>query len=379
MNAKRAVFAIIVGGLVLAFSISRAVVDTSRIETVKGKNVLTQQDLQIIDDFMDDAVGDIVRTVDFTEVAKIRTIILNYQSTQAQYANQYSQSAYAHISAGLQAARGISDPARRFKVMTNLLILIDSLGYPQLAELAVAMIPHENSAVRYWAVRSATSPTLWAKLAQNQSGAAQLAGRIFVECSAVADSSSPEVLKLMADFAGRHSTPDAEQLLIRVADTRISRYADWSVKYELVDGTVLRLLSEKLVSGGAAKPELAKRFGQLTSFVIQRYIKGQELGVLQANSLNYLASVVAEVENKCLSKLMGAPQATLTMAVQQNDVNALQAEHDRLLGAGNQAGALVSRLNFTYGSTGSNRRAPLPLPDPPRSQAVAGTQTPPQQ
>ncbi|MBN2129290.1 MAG: hypothetical protein JW741_07320 [Sedimentisphaerales bacterium] len=379
MNAKRAVFAIIVGGLVLAFSISRAVVDTSGIETVKGKNVLTQQDLQIIDDFMDDAVGDIVRTVDFTEVAKIRTIILNYQSTQAQYANQYSQSAYARISAGLQEARGISDPARRFKVMANLLILIDSLGYPQLADLAVAMISHENNAVRYWAVRSATSPSLWAKLGQNQSGAAQLAGRIFADCSAVVDSSSPEVLNLMAEFAGRHATPGAEQLLVRVADTRISRYADWSVRYELVDGTVLRLLSDKLASGSAAKPELGKRFGQLTSFVIQRYIKGQQLGVLPANSRDYLASVVAEVENKCLSKLMGASQATLTMALQENNINALQAEHDRLLGAGNQAGALVGRLNFTYGPAGSGRSTPLTLPDPPRSQAVAGAQAPPQQ
>jgi len=379
MNAKRAVFAIIVGGLVLAFSISRAVIDTSRIETVKGKNVLTQQDLQIIDDFMEDAVGDIVRTVNFTEVAKIRTIILNYQSTQAQYADQYSQSAHARISAGLQEARGISDPARRFKVMTNLLILVDSLGYPRLSDLAVAMISHDNNAVRYWAVRSATSPGLWAKLAQNQSNAAQLASRIFAECSGVVDSSSPEVLNLMAEFAGRNATAQADELLARVADTRITRYADWSVRYELVDGTVLRLLSDKLASGGAAKPELGKRFGQLYSFVIQRYIKGQQQGVLPESSRNYLASVVAEVENRCLNRLMGAPQAILTMAVQQNDVNALQAEHDRLLGAANQAGVLVSRLNFTYGSAGNDRSTPLTLPDPPRRAAVAGTQPPPQQ
>ena len=74
MNVKRVVFAILIGGLVLTISISRAVVDTSRIETVKGKNVLTQQDLQIIDDFMEDAVNDIVRTTNFTEVAKTRTI-----------------------------------------------------------------------------------------------------------------------------------------------------------------------------------------------------------------------------------------------------------------------------------------------------------------
>jgi len=379
MNVKRAFFAIIVGGLVLAFSISRAVVDTSRIETVKGKNVLTQQDLQIIDDFMEDAVGDIVRTTNFTEVAKTRTIILNYQSSQAQYAEQYSQSAYARISAGLQEARAISDPKRRFKVMTNLLILVDSLQYPRLVDLAVAMIPHDNSAVRYWAVRAATSGGLWAKIGQDQAGSVQLAGRILAECSRVAESSSPETLNLMAEFAGRYGTPGADELLARVADTRIARYADWSVKYELVDSTVLRLLSEKVVSGGTAKPELAKRFAQLYSFVIQRYVKGQQQAVLPEVSRSHLASVIAEVENKSLSKLLGAAQATLTMAVQQNDLNALQAEHDRLFGAANQAGALVGRLGFTYGSAGNSRNEPLTLPDPPRSQAVAGTPPTPQQ
>jgi hypothetical protein len=177
----------------------------------------------------------------------------------------------------------------------------------------------------------------------------------------------------MVDFAARQKTAAAEELLIRVADARLAGYADWTVQYELVDMAVLKALCEKLTSNGAANPEIAKRFAQLYSFVIQKYIKGQELGVVKEMSSNYLASVIAEVENKCLGKLLGTPQATLTLAVQQSNLDALRAEHDKLLGAGNQAGLLAAKLNFTYGSADNGRNEPQVLPDPPRQQAVAET------
>ena len=62
----------------------------------------------------------------------------------------------------------ITDPDRRFKVFTNLLILANELNDPRLTELGLRMIPHENCAVRYWAVRVATNPSVWDKLNQNQ-------------------------------------------------------------------------------------------------------------------------------------------------------------------------------------------------------------------
>ena len=378
MNVKRALFAIVVGGLILAFSISRAVVDTSRIETVKGKNVLTPQDLQIIDDFMEDAVNDLVRTTSFTDVAKTRTIILNYQSPQGQYADQYSQSAYKRISEGLQAARGISDPAKRFKVMANLLILVHSLKDPRLADLAVGMIPHDNSTVRYWAVRAATDPGLWANSGESQFNAAPLATQIITECRQVVDTSAPEILSLMAEFAGRHDTARAEELLAGVADARMTRYADWTVTYELVDSVVLRQLCDKIAADGASNPQLAKRFGQLYSFVIQRYLKGRQQGSLKQASRNYLASVIADVEDKCLGQLLGLRQSAFTVALQQDNPDAVRAEHDKLLGAAGQPGTLVTRLSFTYGSADDSRTEPLTLSDPPQPPAEAEMPSQPQ-
>lgn len=372
MNVKRAVFAILVGGLILALSISRAVVDTSRVEEVLKKNVLTQQDMQIIDEFVQDAVQDLARTTDFTEVAKTRTIILNHRSSQAQYAQQFSESAYQHIADGFDSAREqIADPVRRFKVATNLLILIDNLKDPRLVDLAVGRLAHESGAVRYWALRAAVDAELWGKLPA--AGQPRLAGQIIQQCLQVVDRSAPDVLGLMAEFAARHNTPEADQLLVRVADARIARYANWSVRYELMDSAILKALSDKIGAGGAAKPELAKRFAQLLSFVMQRSIKGQQQNLLRDITRNYLASVVLQVEEKCLGALLGARQPTLIRAAQENNLGALQAEHDRLLGGGGQTGALVSALSIDYGSAGSSRTAPLPLPDPPQSRPGAPT------
>jgi len=369
MKVTDAVFVLLVGGLVLAPTAS-AVVDTRGVDEVIKKTVLTPQDLAVIDAFVLDAVEEIVRTDDFTQIATARATLLSRQSTQAQYAQQFSESAARHIPAALQEAQGIPDPVRRFRVMTNLLILVDGLKDPRLVDSAIRAIAQDNNGVRYWAVRAATDPALWTKLSQNQAASAQQAERIIAECSRVVENSSSEVINLMVDFAGRFNTPAAETLLLRAADERIKRYGAWDPGYELADAAILKLLCNRLTASGTPNPEVAKRFAQLYSFVIQRYIKGQQRGVLTDASRSYLASVIAEVEDKCLKGLLGATQVTLTRALQEANLDALQAEHDRLLGGTGQTGVLVSKLNINYGAAGSNRATPLPLPDPPASAAT---------
>jgi hypothetical protein len=365
MKIRGAVLILLIGGLVPAFvPVAKAVVDTRAVDEVLKKSVLTPQDLASIDAFVLDVVEDIVRTDDFTQIATTRAVLLSRQGTQAQYVQQLSDSAGKYISAELQKARGIADPVRRFQVMANLLILVDGLKDPRLVDIAVRSIEQEDNCVRYWAVRAATDQTLWTKLNPNQAAAAQLADRIFAECNKVIETSSPEVVNLMVDFAGRFNTAAAEALLIHAADERIKRYAAWDTGYELADAAVLKLLCNRLATA-TPNPEVARRFAQLYSFVIERYIKGQQRNVLTGASRSYLASVIAEVEDKCLSKLLGVRQPTLTRALQEGNLESLQAEHDKLLGAPGQAGALVSKLNFTYGTGPGNRTAPLPLPDPP--------------
>jgi hypothetical protein len=372
MNVRSAVFVLLAGGVVLALlPVASAMVDTKGVDEVIKKSVLTPQDLAVIDAFVLDAVEDIVQTDEFAQIATARTTLLSRQSTQAQYAQQFSESATKYIPAKLQEAQGFPDPMKRFKVMTNLLILVDGLSEPRLVDAAVRAIPQDNNSVRYWALRAAANQALWTKLGQNQAASAQLAERIIGECSRVVETSSSEVISLMVDFAGRFNTPAAEMLLIRAADERIKRYGTWDPGYELADTAILKLLSNRLTAGGTPNPEMARRFGQLYSFVIQRYVKGQQRNVLTEASKSYLIAVIADVEDKCLSKLLGARQPTLTRALQEGNLESLQAEHDKLLGGTGQTGALVSKLNINYGTGGANRTSPLPLPDPPASALPA--------
>ena len=166
----------------------------------------------------------------------------------------------------------------------------------------------------------------------------------------------------MAQFAGRFDTPQAVELLGRIADVRIKSYADWNVKYELVDTGILKLLSNKIAAGGASNEQLARQFAQLYSYAIQRYIRGTQSNAIKGLSRNYLAAVLLDTEEQCLSKLLGGTQTGIRRALEANDLNALQAEHDRLLGGAAGRGALAAKFSFTYG--GSNGSSPLALPDP---------------
>ena len=373
MKDKYRVSIILFVGVVTALcSVSLAIVDLRRIEEVTRKNVLAPADLQAIDDFMKDAVTDLVRTEDFTAIAGVRDIILDHQadkaqpSARSQYAEQFSESAYKHISDAIREADTLSDPVKRVKVLTNLLILIENLEDPRLTDLAVAQISREDSPVRYWGVRASTDPEVWAKINQNAATAAPLAAKIVTECSKVTASSDAEALRVMADFAARINTPAASDLLVRVADARIAAYANWTVGRELVDTSILQHLCDKLTAGGTPNPALGRCFGQLYSFAIQRYIKGQRLGVLSEASTTQLVAVLVQTEQNCLGRLLGTPQATIMRLVEASNLDGLQAEHDRLLGSADEPGALPTKLGYNYGHDGQARPNPVELPNPPQ-------------
>lgn len=380
MIGTRAFSAIVIGGLVLALSApSRAQVDSRRIDEVIKKSVLAQEDFEIIDAFAADEIGRLVRTVDFTEVAKTRASIVGHQNDQAQYAQRFSEACFREIGEGFDyAANQISDPQRRFKIFANLLILVNELNDPRLVDLGVRMIGHEAGAVRYWAVRAATNPAAWEKLNLDQAAAAAMSRKIIDACNKVAETSSAEVLYLMAQFAGRDGTAPAAELLGRIADVRIQHYAAWNVKYELVDSAILKVLSDRITAGGTSGEQLARQFAQLYSYAIQRYIRGTQDNALTGLSRNYLAAVLVETEEQCLSKLLGGTQAGIRRALEAGDLNALQAEHDRLLGGSNQQGALPGKFKFSYGAGGESRSAPLVLSVPQQGGAVAETQPPAQ-
>jgi hypothetical protein len=246
------------------------------------------------------------------------------------------------------------------------LILIDGLEDVRLANLAMGLLKDESKVISYWAVHSVTSPGFTQQLNSTIAVNSQLARSIVEQLQSLLGSSGPETLALMAEFASEVSIPQGEDLLNRIADLRIKKYAAWTVDYEPLDGVILGLLYKKILSGTVNKPAVARRFAQLYSHVIQRYVKGRD--ILNAAQKHQMASVLVETEKSCVSKLLAIPLTVTKRAVELNDYTRLLLEHSRILGDETRAGLLPVKLNFDYGTNpnGSARTAPLALPDPPQ-------------
>ena len=113
MKIKQAFFAILAVFFILAMNSSTVAVNTRDIDTVLKKSVIDDQDKKIIDDFLSAAVTELVKTRDFTSIAKVRSVILSRKSTQSQYAQQFSESAYTHIQAGFEQAQALRQEERK--------------------------------------------------------------------------------------------------------------------------------------------------------------------------------------------------------------------------------------------------------------------------
>jgi hypothetical protein len=217
--------------------------------------------------------------------------------------------------------------------------------------------------VRYWAVRCLTNPVIINKLNSDDAGDIDLAKNIAEQLKQQIEKSSPEILNLIAGFAATINIPEGEELLLQIADKRIKEYADWTVKYEILDSAILKYLEGKISasSDSSNATAFAQRFGQLYSYAIQRYVNGNE--ILNETQKQYLITVLVETENKCITKLLSS-QSTIRRAIERGDMNALMSEHDSLLGKGTTPGRLPLKLNFKYGKD-SDSNAPLTLPESP--------------
>jgi len=383
MKIKWAFFTVLTAFFVLAINSDAVAVNTRGIDAVLKKSDINDQDKKVIDDFLAEAVQELVKTKDFTSIAQLRSVILSRKGTQSQYAQQFSESAYRHIQAGFELAQTLRPQERINNVIISLMILIDGLEDLRLADLAMGRLKDQNMVIRYWAVHSLTNPAIIQQLNSGTTSNPELARTITEQLKEIVQTSKPEIIVHIARFATNINIPEGGELLLLVADDRIKRYADWTVTFEFYDIIILKLLESKipLSSQGVGtptpttsrnKPAIASRFAQLYSVVIQRYIKGEN--VLNETQKNNLASVIIEIEEKCITRLLSLSrsQGTLRRAIERNDLAALSGEHNKLLGDETSTGQLPSKLNFDYSTSPNDpkRTAPIPLPEKPQKTAA---------
>ncbi len=383
MKIKWAFFAVLTAFFVLAINSNAIAVNTADIDAVLKKGVIDNQDKKIIDDFLSQAVQELVKTKDFTSIAKLRSVILSRKSAQSQYAQQFSESAYRHIQEGFEQAQNLRPEERKTNVIISLLILIDGLEDLRLTDLAMGMLKDKNMVIRYWAVHCLTNPAIVLQLNSAVTSNPDLATTITEQLKEVVETSKPEIIVHIARFAANINIPEGEDLLLQVADDRIRRYADWTVTNEFYDTIILKLLESKIPlssqnmgttvpTTNPVKSAIARRFAQLYSYVIQRYIKGDN--ILNDTQKQNLASVIIEIEEQCITRFLGLsrPQGTLRRNIERNNLIALSDEHNKLLGDETSTGQLPSKLGFDYSTTpnGPKRTAPIPLPEKPQKPAA---------
>lgn len=377
MKIKWAFFTVLTAFFVLAINSNAVAVNTRDIDNVLKKSVIDDQDNKIIDDFLSQAVQELVKTKDFTSIAKLRTVILSRRSSQSQFAQQYSESAYKHIQAGFEQAQTLKQEDRKTNVTISLLILIDGMEDLRLSDLAMRMLKDQNMVIRYWAVHCLTNPAIIEQLNSAATSNPQLTTTISEQLKEVVETSKAEIIVHIARFAANVNIPQEGELLLQVADERIKRYGDWTVKHEFYDNIILKLLESKIPlssqdpvapapTTSISKTAVAQRFAQLYSYAIQRYIKGKD--IFNETQKLQLASVLIEIEDKSVSRLIGEPQVTIRRAIERNNMTALSDEHNRLLGDETTAGQLPSKFGFDYSTTpnGPKRTAPIPLPEKPQ-------------
>lgn len=356
----------ILGAVPSALAVDTELIDILRQRTLNSGS-LTAGDVETIDTFWNEATEELLLSNDFSEVVTIRSTLSAHRGTNelSQYTSSYITSAQKYLDSVFDEVKGWDLSLLKRHTERNLLILVAELQSTELADFALDRLENDNSLIRYWAVKALTNPKVASQLGSGSN--AELADRIIQRFQKVSQKENqPVILNMIAAFATRMDQPEAKQLLLKVADLRIEAYKNWTVENEISDAALLKLLSNEITGrSGEQKITLLRKFARLYSFVMQRYIAGAE--VLDDNSKHQLVSVMVEVEQVVLSRLLDMPQSAIKRAIEKKDFSVLQREHDTLLGSTVRVGALGREFNFDYGKSSSGRpiTAPQKLTSPP--------------
>ncbi|HIJ67483.1 MAG TPA: hypothetical protein HPP51_04280 [Planctomycetes bacterium] len=362
----------------VAGAVSTREIDAVRQKALLNKEVLESADLAVIDAFWEEALTEMLYEVNLSNIVSVRSQIFARRGNPepSQYSEAFIDSGKKHLTAAFDELQKWQSDERKVLVEQNLIILAAQLESSKLLELGMRLIGHENSTVRYWAVKAVTNQSVVRQLNSDTSLLKEPAARIIEQLEvAVEKETNPEILSLIATFAGRVNGAEAKELLTKIVDLRTIAYENWTVKYELMDAKLLVLLGNEILSQSSkqAKSELGRKFAQLYSYAMQRYILGEN--ILSEVCQQQLASVLIEVEQSVLDRLLGRPQSSIRKAVERiligrtdepKDYTALQAEHDALLGSSAGKGELGAALNFDYGKDpdGSAITSPKKLAPP---------------
>ena len=341
--------------------------DSAQIELVKqkvGTGKLSPQDISVLGDFIGNSIQEMFVQPDISQISVIRTQMVAQKGTSpSQYAMQYAMAAKKGISNAYSQLSSQPDGLRKDHIELNLLIFAAEVQSLQMADFGFSKLDDGNAAVQYWAIKTIASPQIASQLTSRGTSDPELQKKIVSALEkSVNKGLYPASLGVVVEFANALKDKSAEDLLVQIAEKRMSQYESWKVKYELLEADLLKALAKKALTTNTISQRAlcAKTYSQLFSYVMQRYFLGQD--VLSDVSKLQLTSVMVDVEQSTIGpgRFLDIAQKSIKMTLAQKNLIDLQKEHDKLLGSSKQTGRLGSKLKYDYGK--DSRDNPITAP-----------------
>lgn len=352
------------------FALNSTEIEAVRTARHESKARLVAGDKGVIETFVRSGLQELLLEEDPWEAVVIRVAIVAQRggSELSPYSAAFIEAMVNNLKMTIEDTGRLQDADRHQRLLLNLLIIAADIESTEMADIGLGMLATPNAAIQYWAVKTVASPAVASQLKSPITGDEDLTRRIVGELDkAVGRGLAPEGIRMVVEFADAVDTPEARALVLKIADLRMSLYEKWTVKYELMDIMLLSALGRQIMSETDASKRVTacRKFGQLYSYVIERFILGGQ--VLSLGQKQQLASVIAEVENTVAGKLSGQSQVRLKKAIESAKVSTLESARRLLLGSPGQAGSLPTKLKFDYGktATGTTATAPKSLKPPP--------------
>ncbi len=337
--------------IIVLVAIVTAKVNANEIDRVRELGVLAKADLETIDGFVANAVKNLAIAKQTSNVAQKRMVVAargcsSQDSAKDQYRNQFIESAKKYIAKALGDAEIIENEKQKNNVKINLLILVYEIEDAAFVELALKYLNDDCQVVKYWAVKNLTSDYIIEQINANNVEM-MAAAKIAKALKKAAKNASVDVMALMLNYVTKINMELANgSLLADIANKRIKSYENYTVKKEMFEAELLKVLCDKMMTEDPKASIYCQQFAQLLSYVFQGYIKNVDLE--NDDKLYQLGSVLAETENDCVAKITNMPQLLIKKAVEKKNIATLAAEHNRLLGDNKQAGILMKKCQPNF-------------------------------
>ncbi len=354
----------------LFLSAQALALNTRDIDVVRKKGVLNDSDKEVISSFLQEAVDELFYTQDLSSMSKTRQAFVSRKSNSnensaVQYQQYFESAAYDVLRDAIQRAANQQGPTAD-NIMINLLLIVNELESTQFLPLVIDRFDSNSPGVGYLAVNAFTDEEVLEKLNSNSSENFELINNAVSKLSEIIDNQmSPSFTLAVIEFCAGVQNEPVRDLLLQIADKRISQYENWAVSSESVDYELLTVLGLKAqnTSGSQAKNELMAKMSQLYSYAVQRYALGQE--ILNGKQKGELVDVIVGLEAGVISDMLGGNVQNFKKAIEKNDTEALISAHDELLGSQDTQGTLAQAVNFSYTQNdGQAVVAPEKLPQP---------------